>query len=230
MAPELEPPAGRLIHERFQQPISYRFDLWQPEGVERGPLLVCLHGYGQSKRASLRFGQRTRHGGPVAALQAPHPHHLRRPGGLGVGFSWVGAHEPDLYEPGEDLANHHRFVRHVIERAHAEGLTDAPRAFLFGFSQSVSLNYRFAAAHPDWVRGVVAVAGATPSSWEAATPRLEVPVLRIAPTEDEAYPLKRAATFRARLEAVTDDLTWLALPGGHRVPSACYGVVQGWFG
>ncbi|ADI14479.1 alpha/beta hydrolase [Truepera radiovictrix] len=222
-----EPP-GTLLQGRFQQPLSYRFDLWRPAGPLRGPLLVCLHGYGQSKRASLAFGQRVRHGGPVAALQAPHPHHRRTEAGLRVGFSWVGAAEAGLYEPDEDLANHHRFVQHVIARAHAEGLAAAPRAFLFGFSQSVSLNYRFAAAHPELLLGVIAVAGATPSAWERAAPRLGVPVLHIAPTDDEAYPRARAQRFRERLAAATDDLTWLEPPGGHRVPSACYPVMRRW--
>lgn len=228
MAEAQAEPQGTLLQAQFQQPLTYRFDLWRPAGVTRGPLLVCLHGYGQSKRASLAFGQRVRHGGPVAALGAPHPHHRRTADGLRVGFSWVGASEPGLYEPDEDLANHHGFVRHAVERAYAEGLADAPRAFLFGFSQAVSLNYRFAAAYPEWVRGVIAVAGATPSSWEASAPRLRVPVLHIAPKEDEAYPSGRAASFRAHLEAAAEDLTWLEPPGGHRVPSACYEPMRAW--
>ncbi len=217
-----------LTHEVFKQPISYRFDLWQPPGGEvGGSLLVCLHGYGQSKEASLHFGRSVLHGGPVAALQAPHPHHVRtadgRGGGFSAGFSWVSS-----YEPEEDILNHHRFILHVINRAHEVGWVAHPRAFLFGFSQSVSLNYRFAATYPESVQGVIAVAGAVPSSWRDNPERLDVPVLHVAPTEDEAYPRERAQGFRKLLVASTDDLTWLEPPGAHRVPRSAYPIVGAW--
>ncbi len=212
--------------ETLQLPISYRYDLVIPE--EPAPLLVALHGYGQNKEVALRFAQqvqrRTQRDWTLAALQAPHPHHIYKEDGLGAGFSWVSA-----FEPAEDVRNHHRFLSHVIARAYNEGWTDRPSAFLFGFSQSVSLNYRFAAAHPERVRGVVAVAGATPSDWakdEAVS--LSPPALHVAPTEDEAYPLERARAFRAQLDAKGDDVTWSELPGKHRVPSAAYPLIARW--
>ncbi len=214
-----------MIHsETLQLPISYRYDLVVPD--KPAPLLVALHGYGQNKEAALRFAQgirdHTQSDWTLAALQAPHPHHIRREGGLGAGFSWVSS-----YEPAEDVRNHHLFLTHVIEHAHREGWTDRKGAFLFGFSQSVSLNYRFAAAHPERVRGVVAVAGATPSDW-SEDETLDVPVLHLAPTEDEAYPLERARHFKAQLERRARDVTWLELPGKHRVPRAGYSVVGAW--
>ena len=211
--------------ETLQLPISYRYDLVIPD--EPAPLLIALHGYGQSKEVALHFARsiqkHTQRNWTLAALQAPHPHHIRKEEGLGAGFSWVSS-----YEPTEDVRNHHLFVSHVIEHAHKEGWTDRPSAFLFGFSQSVSLNYRFAAARPERVRGVVAVAGATPSDWVERDERLEPPVLHIAPTEDEAYPLGRARGFKTQLNAKGDDVTWLELPGKHRVPSAAYPLIAQW--
>ena len=61
---------------------------------------------------------------PLAALQAPHPHHIREKDRLEAGFSWVSS-----YEPEEDVSNHHDFLIHVIKRAYEEGLTDQPSAF-----------------------------------------------------------------------------------------------------
>ncbi len=214
----------------FKQPISYHYDLYLPEptsapasGPERAAaLLVCLHGYGQTKGAALRFGKAVRHRGPVAALQAPHAHHVKRVGAA-VGFSWVSS-----FYPGEDIANHYTFLRHVVDGAFAEGLTGRREAFLFGFSQSVSLNYRFALAHPDYVAGVVAVAGATPPSWVGAEVQLDVPVLHLAPAADEAYPSEKTRVFRAVLESSVRDLTWVDVPGGHRVPSAGYPIIREW--
>lgn len=205
----------------FQQPISYPYDLWLP-GTP-GPLLVCLHGYGQNRATSLRFGQSVRRDWPIAALQAPHAHHLRHSPASKVGFSWISP-----FNPAEDIANHHAFVRHVIERAHAEGVSGEPRAFLFSFSQAVSLNYRFARAHPELVRGVVAVAGAAPSDWAEGGEELSVPILHVAPQADEVYGAAQRARFRAVLESCAADLTWLEPPGRHRVPSSSYPLIREW--
>lgn len=206
----------------FKQPISYHYDVYIPQDVPV-PLLVSLHGYGQTKETALRFGKNIRRDWPLAALQAPHAHHLRRRPSSAVGFSWVSS-----FNPAEDVANHHAFLRHVIDEAFAEGLTARRKAFLFGFSQSVSLNYRFALAYPEYVAGVVAVAGATPSDWVDAEVKLDVPVLHLAPEADEAYPAQRTRVFRAVLGRSVHDLTWVDMPGSHRVPSAGYPVIREW--
>lgn len=175
----------------------------------------------------MRYGTRIRDDWPVAALQAPHPHHAQDTSGeRRTGFSWVSD-----FEPQEDVQNHHLFVRSVIEEAYAKGWTNAPRAYLFGFSQAVSLNYRFAVAHPAFIRGIIAVAGATPSDWPApprAGPVLHMPVLHIAPTDDEAYPQARTQTFRKQLEARAPHLTWLEPEGEHRVPRIAYPQIRRW--
>lgn len=206
-------------------PISYRYAVELPRDVS-SPLLLCLHGYGQSVSDALHFGRSLGLDWLLAALQAPHPHHHLVNGNImGTGFGWVSS-----FEPQEDIENHHAFLRHVVRELHGEGLTSEPRAFLFGFSQSVSLNYRFAAAHPEFVRGIVAVAGATPSDWlePGSGPKLAVPVLHVAPSADPAYPPSKTAEFKRQLQARCTDLTWLEDPGGHRVPSAAYEVIKSW--
>lgn len=214
----------RLEARSLTLPLSYRYELARPEGGS-GPLLVCLHGYGQTGRASLAYGRRIRQDWPIAALQAPHPHHLRREGGgRETGYGWVSDESPE-----EDVRNHHLFVRGVIERAYEEGITSRPAAFLFGFSQAVSLNYRFAAAHRDSVLGFVGVAGAAPSDWERAPPAgTDLPVLHLAVSEDAAYPPQRTEIFRRVLEGFTSRLTWRVLPGAHRVPRAAYPLIRAW--
>ena len=217
-----------MLHAKsFQQPILYYYDLYTPTNTDAAaPLLVCLHGYGQSKEVALRFGTSVRDDWPIIALQAPHPQLLSPRPGADVGFSWVSA-----YRPAEDVANHHGFIRHVVDEAFALGLTGRRAAFLFGFSQSVSLNYRFAAAYPDYVLGLIAVAGAAPSAWDGEHGdgvRLETPVLHIAPQADEVYPPDKVSRFRAVLEQRVNDLTWLELPGRHRVPSRSYPLIRTW--
>lgn len=215
-----------ITARRLTLPVSYHYDLYSFEDGAAKPLLLCLHGYGQDKATAMRFGQNIRRDWPIAALQAPHPHHRHSSrDARDAGFGWVSD-----FEPQEDITNHHRFILAVIDKALELGLTDRPAAFLFGFSQSVSLNYRFAAAHPERVSGVIAVAGAAPSDWEDAdsVPKLTMPVLHIAPTEDEVYAPDKTARFQKVLEARATQLTWLDMPGGHRVPRAAYPVIRHW--
>ena len=218
-----------LQERRFVQPISYRYDVFVPEDAspEKSSYpLICLHGYGQSKADALTFGRNIGANLPIAALQAPHPHHQTEKGRIvGAGFSWVSS-----FEPQEDIENHHGFIRHVVDELFEEGITEQRKAFLFGFSQSVSLNYRFAAAHPEYVAGIIAVAGATPSSWLEPNneTKLTMPVLHIAPDQDPAYPQEKAQVFRRQLQKRAADLTWHDFPGGHRVPSASYEVMREW--
>ncbi|MEZ4607735.1 MAG: hypothetical protein R2880_09650 [Deinococcales bacterium] len=207
----------------FQQPISYRYDLYLAETSK--PLIISTHGYGQNKLMAMEFANNIRQDWSIAALQAPHPHHIHRDGGFEAGFSWVSS-----YEPQEDVENHHHFIDQVI--AHA-GRERSPSAnILFGFSQSVSLNFRYAAhkltQETNSITAIIAVAGAVPSNWmltEAA--RLKnLPVLYICPQEDEAYQHKMTE-FKTLLSHHAQ-LTWLEFPGRHRIPSAAYQPIKVW--
>ena len=209
-------------------PLSFHYDFYLPEGVRQAPaLLICTHGYSQDKASSLKFGQTlTREGVgtdfAIAALQAPHPHF--RANLQSVGFGWVSP-----FEAAEGVGNHHKFVQHVIERAFAKEQIIQPKAFLFGFSQSVSLNYRFAKDFPTYVQGIIAVAGAAPSDWRLGDhPELNAPVLHIATLEDEAYSIERSRGFRDVLESHFKNVTYLEEPGGHRVPKAAYPKMRTW--
>ena len=120
-------------------------------------------------------------------------------------------------------------VRHVLEEAGRELAIPAQRRVLLGFSQSVSLNYRFAAAHPDSVRGVAAICGALPGDWDDARPTpLRPAVLHIARTDDEFYPAERTEQYARRLRLRCDDVEFQLLPGGHRFPSRAGPIWESW--
>lgn len=206
-------------------PLSYHYALYTPAMPEPAPaLIVSLHGYAQTGKVAMQYARRIREDWAIAALQAPHPNFSLSRQDRRLGFGWVSD-----FNAQEGIRNHHDFVRTVIERAFAAGVIAQPRAFLFGFSQSVSLNYRFAAAQPDYVQGIIAVAGAAPSDWEVAPEvKLAMPVLHIAPSEDEAYPLERAKGFKHKLEQHFSNLIWHEEAGGHRVPRAAYPLIKNW--
>ena len=97
----------------------------------------------------------------IASLQAPHQHFSKLAEGYRIGFGWLTDHKPEEY-----IALHHYFVNEVIERLSTKKLIDRSRIFIFGFSQAVALNFRFAFTHPEVLRGVIAVCGGIPGDLE----------------------------------------------------------------
>ena len=124
--------------------------------------------------------------------------------------------------PAESIRLHHEMVRHVLDEAGSELAIPAERRVLLGFSQPVSLNYRFAEAHPDAVRGLVGLCGGLPGDWDDERPgRIRPAVLHIARSEDEFYPPERTEQYARRLRLRCDDVEFHLLEGGHRFPSPC---------
>ena len=143
--------------------IKLYYDLHVPENLRaRAPLLIAIHGYGAHKRYMMRQAQMVApERSVIASLQAPHQHFSKLAEGYRIGFGWLTDHKP-----GEYIALHHYFVNEVIERLAAKDLIDRNRIFIFGFSQAVALNFRYAFTYPEVLRGVIAVCGAIPGDLE----------------------------------------------------------------
>jgi phospholipase/carboxylesterase len=143
--------------------IKLYYDLHVPENLAApAPLLIAIHGYGAHKRYMMRQAQMIAPDGfVIASLQAPHQHFSKLAEGYRIGFGWLTDHKPEEY-----IALHHYFVNEVIERLSTKKLIDRSRIFIFGFSQAVALNFRFAFTHPEVLRGVIAVCGGIPGDLE----------------------------------------------------------------
>jgi phospholipase/carboxylesterase len=143
--------------------IKLYYDLHVPEYLAApAPLLIAIHGYGAHKRYMMRQAQMIAPDGfVIASLQAPHQHFSKLAEGYRIGFGWLTDHKPEEY-----IALHHYFVNEVIERLSTKKLIDRSRIFIFGFSQAVALNFRFAFTHPEVLRGVIAVCGGIPGDLE----------------------------------------------------------------
>jgi phospholipase/carboxylesterase len=143
--------------------IKLYYDLHVPEYLAApAPLLIAIHGYGAHKRYMMRQAQMIAPDGfVIASLQAPHQHFSKLAEGYRIGFGWLTDHKPEEY-----IALHHYFVNEVIERLSTKKLIDRGRIFIFGFSQAVALNFRFAFTHPEVLRGVIAVCGGIPGDLE----------------------------------------------------------------
>jgi predicted esterase len=180
-------------------------------------LTLALHGYGQSAELFGAYARRLLGPGPaIAAIQGPHPQYLDRLPSGKIGYHWGTSAD----WPGA-IALHHRILLRV--------LADFPQlpVLLLGFSQPVGLNYRFLAAHSHRVRGVIALCGGVPKDWAPAQP-IETPILHIARSEDEYYPVATAKDFEVRLREYAIDVNFQLIPGKHRFPSDGPRLVEPW--
>ena len=192
----------------------------------RLPALIALHGYGGTKESLLSFASRLAPDGfVVAALQGTHQHAVRRGGQLRAAYGWG-----TQADQGANQALHHAFILAVIKDLARTRRVDPRKIFLFGFSQSVGLNYRFVFTHPGRVRGVIAVCGGIPADWE--TNRRYRPtataVLHISGTSDLHYPQDRVRPYKAALERRALSVEHLFYPVGHRFPRRAVPAVRRW--
>ncbi len=187
-------------------------------------LIVALHGFSQTAEAMLPLAEKMfgpRHA--IASMQGPNQFFLDSKVSE-VGYCWV----TNRY-PAQSIRLHHDMVRHVLEEAGAEFQIPPERRFLLGFSQPVSLNYRFAATWPDCVRGVVGVCGGLPGDWEKGDYQpVSASVLHIARRQDSFYPASVTEQYPARLRLRVEDVEFHLLDGGHQFPSQGGAIAEGW--
>jgi phospholipase/carboxylesterase len=188
------------------------------------PLVVTLHGFGMNPEIMLELTARLFDSEPVmAAVQGPYPFFLPPPD-RNVGYGWITSRHS-----AESVRLHHDMVSHVLEEAGGQLGIEPARRFLLGFSQSVGLNYRFAATYPEAVRGVIAICGGLPGDWETGTYRpVGASLLHIARRGDEYYPPVATEQFTARLRKRAADVEFHLLEGGHQMPSNGKRVVGPW--
>jgi predicted esterase len=208
--------------------IKLYYDLEAPHGVP-APLVVALHGYGSNKAWAMREARGfAPEGFAVAAVQGPHQHmkEPREPGGPSrYGFGWL-----TNFRPEESVALHHRALLDLVSVLVDEGVADPGRVFLFGFSQSCALNYRFAFTHAEVLRGVVGCCGGLPGDFETSELYRPTPasVLHLAGSRDEFYAPGRTADYAARLRRLARDVEFKTYDAGHEFTPAMSGDVRAW--
>ena len=204
------------------------YDLHTPA---RGPapLLVALHGYGSNKGWMMREARlMAPEGFAVAALQGPHQHlkEPREPGGpLRYGFGWL-----TNFHPEDSVALHHRALLDLIGALARQGVARPGSVFLFGFSQSCALNFRFAFTHADALRGCVGVCGGLPGDWaeSALYRRTRASILYLHGARDEFYPPARVADYAERLRERAGDVESRAYAAGHELTHGMREDVKAW--
>jgi predicted esterase len=181
----------------FKAEINLYYDLFVPEGATNAPLLIAVHGYGAHKRYMMREAQAVAPADfVIASVQGPHQHFRPTENGYRIGFGWLTEHKPEEY-----IRLHHDFLLRVIDKLADDGVIDRARVYLYGFSQSCALNFRFAFTHPDAARAIVALCGGIPGDLD--TNPIYKPfasdTLYLYGDDDEFYTSEKFAEFEQKL-------------------------------
>ncbi|HVF86516.1 MAG TPA: dienelactone hydrolase family protein [Pyrinomonadaceae bacterium] len=200
-----------------------------PVGESPRPLLIALHGYGSNKGWMMREARQfAPEDFAVAAPQGFHQH-MKQPkekgGPLRYGFGWL-----TNFHAEDSVALHHRALLDLIGTLSREGVADSSRVFLFGFSQSCALNYRFAFTHTEVLRGVIGVCGGMPGDWETSTlyENTDASVLHLHGTRDEFYPPARVNNYEENLRRRAHDVEVRSYDAGHELTPAMRDDVSVW--
>jgi predicted esterase len=162
----------------------------------------------------------------IASLQGPN--RFWRPASNGeykVAFGWLNDFKPE-----ESVALHQDFVLKVVEELSGRGIVDPKQVYLYGFSQSCALNFRFAFTHPESLKGIIGVCGGIPSdldSNEAYSPTI-ADVLYLYGDDDEFYPLEKFEAYDARLQEYLPNLETRKYKAKHVISNEMRADMRDW--
>lgn len=208
--------------------IKLYYDLEIPQGTP-APLIIALHGYGESKRRMMREAKlfAPEHFA-IVALQGFHQH-FRETRATNepprVGFAWLTS-----YKSEDSIAVHQRALIDLTDALTKEGIADRERIFLLGFSQSCALNYRFAFTHIGFLRGVIGICGGLPGDWATneVYKRTDASVFHLAAARDEFYPTSRTETYAASLRERAADVEFKLYDAAHEITQAMREHIRAW--
>jgi predicted esterase len=219
-------PPETVERRTFEARLECNYLLHAPPGVnDRTLLALTLHGYGSNPDVMLRLTRTMLGDGHViAAVQAPSQFFASNSPDGAVGYCWTThAHSAS------SVRLHHEMLLHVWGELGARFGLGASRRLLVGFSQPVGLNYRFAATHPEEVRGVIGICGGIPKNWEDGDYKpVSAGLLHIARREDEIFPPTVTEKYAGRLRLRAADVEFHLLDGGHKFPSKAGPIVESW--
>jgi predicted esterase len=217
--------------EKFsQQQINIYYDLHVPDGVDTSPrpLLIALHGYEGTKESMMALALKINSDDLViASVQGPSGFFVRGSENQTrgkIGFGWMMQ-----YKAHDTIDLHHRTVLSIIDLVDKEVSIDRRAIFLLAFSQTVSLNYRFAFTHPGMIRGVIAVCGGIPGDWsEPKYKTTDTEVLIVAGETDEFYPLQTTGKYKDALGTRARSVEFQSFPVGHVFPRESLPIIRDW--
>lgn len=186
-------------------------------------LLCALHGWGQGARSFLRrFKTLEDQDILVLAPQGPHQFYLDMETRK-VGFSWL-----TQYDRNRTVARATATIQAIVSHVQEEyGVTSQP--VLLGFSQGVSVAYRYHALARYPLRGIVACGGDLPPDVRAPMATGQpCPVMLVHGNEDEIVPIEKAHDAETALRQCGIEPACLYFNGGHELPKEIVDQIGDW--
>jgi len=204
-----------IINSKMQIRHTVYFTVQTPEGNGPHPTLIVLHGFGQrAEEFSKVFEKLPSQGILVAAPQGAHQFYPKFPA-REVGFSWLTRYERD-----QSVADFIGYMQQFVELLKNEHAADLTRLYVLGFSQGVSMAYRFWAHQAAPVRGIIAVSSDLPPDVvERLSFMRPTNVLLVHGREDQMVSINKAREAETILRAHSIPVELLEFDGGHYVPS-----------
>ena len=186
-----------LINSKMQIRHTVYFTIQTPAGSGPHPALIVLHGYGQrAEEFGKVFETLPARGILVAAPQGPHHFYPKFPA-REVGFSWLTRYERD-----QSVADFIGYMQQFVELLKNGHAVDLTRLYVLGFSQGVSMAYRF------WVHQAARLSFTKPTK-----------VLLVHGREDQMVSIHKSREAETILRAHGIPVERLEFDGGHYVPA-----------
>lgn len=186
-------------------------DVAAPAGTGDAPLVIGLHGRGDTAEHFSALASRLGGGFSWRFLQAPFP--------FADGRAWYRGDQADggRADLEGDLA--------VVD-AHVRAAR-APVA-LMGFSQGCFVAGHYAARHPEAVRAVLCMGGGLLYPPEAVASARKAPLLYVHATDDPVVPLEAARSAVKQLQALGHAVELVEHGEGHSVPESEIERMRAW--
>lgn len=204
-----------ILNSKMQIRHTVYFTVQAPEGRGPHPTLIVLHGFGQrADEFSKVFEKLPSQGILVAAPQGPHQFYPQFPA-REVGSSWLTRYERD-----QAVADFIGYMQQFVELLQNEHAADLTRLYVLGFSQGVSMAYRFWVHQAAPVRGIIAVSSDLPPDVaERLGSAQPTNVLLVHGREDKMVSIHKLREAETILRAHAIPVELLEFDGGHYVPS-----------
>lgn len=204
---------------------SAYYALQEPEGgIDRDTQLLCVfHGWGQGSRSFLRrFAPLKAHNVLVVAPQGPHQMYLDM-ATRKVGFSWLTTYDRNR-AVGDLLTLIDTVLDAVVE---ATGVRTTP--YLLGFSQGVSIAYRYHLLGRRPASGIIACGGDLPADVRTAVRDApSLPTLLIHGKGDAIVPLAKGEEAEAVLREAGHPPTCFYFEGEHVITPEAIDRIAAW--
>ncbi len=207
----------------IKQTISQHYSVFENGPAGYKPLLIALHGYGENKE-SLRslFKKYITSPAILVFLQAPFPHFVAaQSGNFSVGFGWITA-----FNSQEAVRLHHNALKQIIKKFKKD--YSVSKIGLFGFSQSVALNFRFIFTFPNEIDFLFAVCGGIPGDWDKNNiyKNTSTKVNYFGGKKDPVYPISVIRTNTEKLKPKAKSMFIHEFEGGHTINTQVFSILN----